>query len=268
MISTPYALLDFPNFIADLQFETEHYRTGHAGMEGNTVWVYIHFLWQTTAVISILAVLEILRGLARRVWPSLLLALFPVVYFVFISRFTVRNDRTILPLTPFLFLLAASLLTFLKTRLDRSGPGWRHAVLRAGVWALALIALIYPAAHTVSASIQLNRPDSRATARVWINEYLPSGSRIAIESYAPFIDTQKFSVVPFGRMIENPPDWYASQGFEYLVFSQGMFGRFFREPERYQAEVSRYEAFFTQLKLVKGFTDGGYDVRVYRIGTD
>ena len=38
-----------------------------------------------------------------------LLSVFPVVYFAFISRFAVRNDRIFLPFIPFLFLSAACL---------------------------------------------------------------------------------------------------------------------------------------------------------------
>lgn len=35
--------------------------------------------------------------------------------------------------------------------------------------------------------------------------------------------------------------------------------------ERYAAEVQRYEALFNAFTLEKKFTDGGYDLRVYRV---
>ncbi len=69
----------------------------------------------------------------------------------------------------------------------------------------------------------------------------------------------------FGRMIDHKPEWYIDQGFDYLVFSEGMYGRFYREPERYRSEISQYESLFSRFDLVKVFNDGGYEIRVYKI---
>ena len=110
ILTRPFALLDFPKFWTDMRYETQHYTTGHVGMEGDTLRWYLRYLWDTTAIISILAVIGIGWGVCKRSKNILLLAIFPVTYFVFISRFVVRNDRTIMPLIPFLFLLAAWLL--------------------------------------------------------------------------------------------------------------------------------------------------------------
>jgi hypothetical protein len=70
----------------------------------------------------------------------------------------------------------------------------------------------------------------------------------------------------FYKLTDHPAEWYAENGFEYLVFSQGMFARFYREPTKYAAEVARYEALFDASQLVRQFTDGGYEVRIYHLG--
>ena len=54
-------------------------------------------------------------------------------------------------------------------------------------------------------------------------------------------------------------------GFDYLVFGQGMYQRFYREPEKYSVEVAQYDSFFNRFTLLKAFTDGDYEVRVYAI---
>ena len=56
-----------------------------------------------------------------------------------------------------------------------------------------------------------------------------------------------------------------SELFEYLVFSQGMYGRFYNEPEIYSSEVSQYDGFFSRFGLVKMFTDGDYEIRNYKV---
>lgn len=70
---------------------------------------------------------------------------------------------------------------------------------------------------------------------------------------------------PFSALIEHTPEWYASNGLEYLVFGQGMFGRYYLAPEHYAREVSQHEDLFHAFDRVETFTDGGYEVRIYRV---
>jgi len=183
-VTTPFALLDHQKFLANLQVVARHYATGHAGMEGNTLNWHLAYLWRVEGPVALLAVLEVLRGIYARSKQTVLLSAFPLVYFSFISSFVVRNDRTLLPLTPFLFVLASSLL---------------------------------------------------------VNLFRQTNTRC------------------------RTPDWYTANGFEYLIFGQGMFGRFYREPDRYSNEVSQYEDLFRAFDMVRTFTDGGYEVRIYHV---
>jgi len=128
---------------------------------------------------------------------------------------------------------------------------------------LILVSFGTPFLQTTKNAIRLTTVDSRETARIWIERNLPYGTRIAIESYAPYVDPQRFFVQGFGRLIDHPLAWYTANEFEYLVFSQGMFGRFYQEPDRYANEVSQYQELFRAFDMVKTFTDGGYEVRIY-----
>ncbi len=263
--ATPYALIDRSKFLADLAYESQHYATGHAGEEGDALKWYLGYMWQTGGIIYVLATLEILRGIYSRSREILLLSLFPVVYFVFISSFEVRNDRTLLPLTPFMFILAASFLAHLISRTNSVRPAALRKIAALAIAGLAIAGLAMPAASMVRDTIQLTTVDSRETARVWINDNLPIGARVALESYSPFVDPSRFNLQRIYRMINYPPEWYREQGFDYLVFSQGMYGRFYQEPQKYAAECLQYDNLFRQFQLVKLFTDGGYEVRVYKV---
>lgn len=265
LATTPYALLDSATFLRDLRFEARHYSTGHAGMEGNTVKWYLQYMWQTAGIIYILAVLEILRGIRLNSKGIFLLSIFPVVYFAFISSFMVRNDRTFLPLTPFLFLLAASLLRYLIGRIEKFQSKQLRKLFITAIVCFSITGFALPISRTIADTIRLTTMDSRETARVWINNNLPAGAKIAIESYSPFVDPSRFSVQGFSRMIEHKPEWYIEQSFDFLIFSQGMYGRFYKEPERYKNEISQYESLFSRFNLVALFTDGGYEIRIYKV---
>jgi hypothetical protein len=140
--------------------------------------------------------------------------------------------------------------------------------LSSGIPALigltTLAVLVLPLAQIVKADRALTVVDSRETARVWIEQNLPAGSRIAVESYAPFVDPIRFSVEGSSRLIQHDPEWYLDQDLEYLIFSQRMFMRFYRDPAMYESQIAQYDRLFERFELFKTFNDGGYEVRLYK----
>jgi hypothetical protein len=265
VMTTPYLLGDVQKVVDDILLEGQHYSTGHAGMEGDSLSWYLNYLWRMTGGLVLVAVLVMLCNILRRSKEIILLTVFPVVYFVFISSFVVRNDRTALPLIPFALLLAAWGLTQAWTWVNRLESMSRRRLAIAGLVGIVLVGMCWPLAQTISNTRQLTTEDSRETARRWIDKHLPAGAHIAAESYAPYVDPARFAAQGVERMIDHLPTWYAEQGFDYLVFSQGTFKRYYNEPDKYSLEVSQYDDFFQHLTLVKLFEDGGYEVQVYHI---
>jgi 4-amino-4-deoxy-L-arabinose transferase-like glycosyltransferase len=266
LVTSPFAVLDSREFFGGMLFEALHYSSiGHPGMENNAFGWYVSYLWRTEGLVALLAVGGMVYGLYKRSREILIVAAFLLLYFVFISLMTVRNDRTLLPAVPYLFVFASYGLAalFQGIRAVRARP------LRipggALLAAVLVLLLLFPLAGTVRATQKLTTPDSRETARAWIAANLPAGSKIALESYAPFVDPERFKVQGFLRMIDQPPDWYATNHFDYLVFSQGMFGRFRDNSDLYPAEAAQYESFFDRFALLKTFEDGGLEVRIHRV---
>lgn len=263
LMATPFALLDAESFMAGVRIEAQHYSTGHVGSEGNALAWYASFLWTTEGVTVVLALLALAHVATTRDRRLLLLAAFPMIYFVFISTFVVRNDRTAMPLLPFLYLLAAILLTRLRWPADTAAV-WRPLVA-AGLAVLLIAVLAWPAARTVAETRRLTTVNSLETARVWLDRNLAPGTRVAVESYAPYVDPQRFTVQGFYKLIDNSPEWYTDNGYGVLVFSQRMFRRFYDEPDKYAAEIALYEALFQHCQPLQVFTDGGYEVRVCQL---
>ena len=203
--------------------------------------------------------------MVRRNKRSILLSVFPIVYFVFISSFAVRNERTFLPLVPFIALFASSLLVFLIGKIPRLGGTVLRIAAAAVLLLLAAFGFGNSAHQSISDTLELIRPDGRDTAREWIEHYLPKGSAIAIESYTPYVSPSDYSVMGVTKMIDHSPEWYAEQGTEYLVFGQAAFGRYYYESEKYPDEVALYDRFFEVTPLVARFDDGGYEVQIRQI---
>ena len=263
--TTPFALLDHQKFLSDLSYEARHYSTGHPGAEGNSLSFYLSYLLRVEGPLIFLAFFEIVRGIYSRSKETILATTFPLAYFIFINSFVVRNDRTILPIVPFLIILASIFLIYLF-RESITVRGNSRIYLNLIVGTILVMTLIWPLVNSVKRDIRLSTVDSRETARIWIDHNLPQGARIAVESYSPYVDPQRFIVQGFGKLIDHAPEWYISNGFEYIVFSQGMFSRYFNSPVQYASEISDYEKLFQAFNVVKTFQDGGYEIRVYQIG--
>ena len=261
LATTPYAILDYPAFLQGAFIDIRHYTGGHAGNSGNSLAWYLDYFWRTEGPMLLLAAAGVLWGIYKRSHDVILVAATALSYLLFISAFAVHFERTALPLIPLFAVLAAYCIVSLlpAPALDRPG------IQLGAAAALLAVALIFPLAGAVRDTVRLTTPDGRDTARDWIDVNLPAGSRIGVESYAPWIDPAKFSPQGFYRLDGQPAEWYVAEGYEYLVFSETMFRRFYADPVKFAADIARYEALFSAFEEVKVFTDGGYEVRVYRV---
>ena len=262
--ATPYALLEWRTFLDGLQYQARHYSTGHSGQEGDAARWYLGYLWGTHGVAMLVAVGEALRALVTRQRTTALVAGFALGYLFFVSLFTVRNPWTIMPMIPLALTVAASgwgaLARGLAVRV--SSPS-----LKRGLPVLLALALLgAPAVNALSAITTAPDVDSRVLAAGWVADHLPAGSRIAVESYSAYADPEVYQVQGFVQFNTHAPEWYVEQGYAYLVFGKGMYGRFYADPERYPDEVAAYDALFAAFELVRAFPGGDYDVRIYATG--
>lgn len=263
-MTTPFAVITPKTFTNGIIGEFQHYARGHSGMEGNSALWYLSYLWTQEGPSFLLAGVAIFYGILRRQKELLLASIFPIVYFPFISAFAVRNDRTLVPLLPFFFILAAFILARSFSEMAKRTEVWGN-VWRGLLLFFLLILVGIPLRKSLMFDRQLTIPDSRKTAIPWIDKHLPKGARIGIEAYSPYVNPSHYEVLDIGRMINHEPQWYVEQEVDYLIFAEDMFGRYFREPERYTTEVAQYKMLFQTFELLKSFSDGNYEVRIYLV---
>jgi 4-amino-4-deoxy-L-arabinose transferase-like glycosyltransferase len=167
---SPYALLDFPAFWADLSYERQHFAAGHAGMDlGRGWWHHLHFSLPYGMGWPLLV--ASLAGCLRWAWqrrkPELVLLAGLLFYCGVAGSGKGVFMRYALPLVPLLCVAAG-------TGLAAWVRPWPAR------WVLGIL-LVAPTAH---ASWQfdrlLARTDARVLAAVWIEENVPHGARIAL----------------------------------------------------------------------------------------
>jgi 4-amino-4-deoxy-L-arabinose transferase-like glycosyltransferase len=263
IIATPFALLDFHTFLPMMLEARNQYASGWPGQEGQAFMWYVNYLISFEGIIVLTALFTMGIGIIKKDKLVLLISTFPIVYFIFISSMQIRNDKTILPLIPFLHILSGIFLSILFGYVSPSSSRkWLKWIGIGGIALLFIITPIYRTSKTIQSTIE---PDSRETARIWIEKNLPRGSFISLGAYSPYVSPKKYHVVPDRGFEPQSLSWYTERDVQYLVFSQGMFGRYFSEPEKYKQIKDKYEDLFSQLDPVKFFYDGNYEIRIYQI---
>ncbi|MEJ2210517.1 MAG: glycosyltransferase family 39 protein [Anaerolineae bacterium] len=246
----PFALGDLPAFLNGLAQVLHHYGTEQPGFEGRGNWRWYLGVFATSADAPWLAAgLAGLAGLVWREWKKgLLLLVFPLLYYLMISRFVVRFERNALPLLPFLALGGGWLLDSVADRLaslirrpgqDRpANQAWSHGF--AAVSCVALLAL--PLAADVGLDLALSRVDYRESAGRWVEENVAPGTKIAIEHYAIPFDYDNYHVEDVVRIGDHDLAWYVQEGFEIVIVSDGVWPILLDQPEIYYDRVAAYEA--------------------------
>jgi len=268
---TPYAFLDLPSFLNGLAFELRHYGTlGDPGIEGQNalVW-YGRYLLRTEGPLPLLAPVQAIAGLVESRAETLLILSFPVAYLLLASLGAVKNDRTIMAIIPFACMLAGGLLDrvlcALQTWFRRQGAG----VLPQFAAAAALAAVLaWPTWQSLQINQRFTQDDVRTVVSEWMEDALPSGSRIVGEYYAPQLVDSRHHFRWVDRGIDQPIKWY-QQNADYVVFVQNRYGGFYLDPSRYPREIAAYEAMFTRFELVKEFQGGALgnpcQAKLYRV---
>ena len=132
--------------------------------------------------------------------------------------------------------------------------------------AVTLALIFIPFAQSTTNTLNIGAFEKREPARIWIEDNLPEGTKIAVEPYSPFVDPDRYAVVrlDFSAII-HPLEWYRDEDVDYIVMSTGAYARYFNDPERYSDEIASYEQLFSGFELVRLFEYEEYAARIYAV---
>ncbi len=210
VLGTPYALLDWPRFKADVLWLWERIRAGHGLAFAGTKPGLLHHWTETlpagtSPLSTVLMALSIALTLARpraRVLPVLV---FLVVFWAQLGRSPEKYARYALPVLPLQLVCLASCLEGLAPRLLRT------------VGSLCLAGACLSQAVLASGHVKVFlSPDVRDRAAAWLAERGSPHDRIALQG-RPYFATPPFSrarfvpvIVPLQTeaILEASPRWF------------------------------------------------------------
>ncbi|HEY3305691.1 MAG TPA: glycosyltransferase family 39 protein [Candidatus Binatia bacterium] len=153
--------------------------------------------------------------------------------------------RYIVPVLPFVALLAGSALSF-----DRQARAWLK-----GLACCLLAATLISNGYSSYRQVQAMRPDTRDKARVWILRNIPYGAQLMIpgfEAYSPFGDEsgpapeakRAYEFVPVSRSADEALRQATSDPRNYVVVSSFTYQRYLERPEINPEMYRFYRALF------------------------
>ena len=273
-ISGPFMFLDFGTMIDDVFGEA---RETHLSATAPGFWVDI--LWFTQVLIKegvgvvlfLFAVLGIALSCRARRNELIILLVSPVLLITFLAALSLRWDRWVLSLIPFLALFAAA---FLDECFNKISNFSTQPIRLAAYLAVLILAIYSPANAALTEIKDLEKPDARDIAFKWICDHVKSGSGIFVEMHGPQLDRNSYRIVKVGndhrlRIIDSNSDGFnnvvphgyysnvsslddlSANGVDYVVLSsledRMKASRF---PGLYKKELTKYQELFQSSELL------------------
>jgi len=265
---TPFFFLDFKKAYQDIVIESSatHLGAGSLPLLHNYWWYIFDVLLKDFGLPILigagLGLFLSVRNIERR---TILILVFPVVFFLFIGAVRLKWDRWIIPIIPFVGLYAAIALDyFLKgTFLCLSKIVKKQKNMIAIQLPMLIILLTLFVFHPLKESIAINRktcfPDTRQICTEWIKQHIPEG-KFAQEwytfqpspRYAYFrgeYQIEKYIILQEFSIANKTLEYYRVKGFTHVIISSSLYNRYFREAERYPQEEQFYRSLFARVPL-------------------
>lgn len=276
LIAAPYTILDLPGFL-----------NGYARLAGyysdsppvDPIWlVYLKHLrnalhWPASLMVLaglLLGTVRAIRGPGRVRWT--LAVVFPLVFFWVVSRQTLIYARYLMPLIPFVCILAAAAVVSGVSLLRRFDIP--RAPRTALIAALTVAALLPPAMRAIGWNMLVSRTRTVEQAYNWIVQNIPRGSKVVIETRELLLPPESYTTlnVPHLVMDHRSPGEYAAflaQGFQFIVASSGGYGKAFEAPHKHPEQYEEYMRLFEQSREIARFTPSdehpGPEIRIFAL---
>ena len=276
LVAAPYTILDLPAFLNGYAHLAGYYSPKRLA-EPAWVTYYKHLSrsmdWPAFLLLLGglgLGAVRAIRGPGRVRWTVTIV--FPLLYYYFLSGQTLVFGRYLLPLLPFVCVLAAvgtvSGVSLLRRFDIPRAP--RTAVIAA----LTAAALAPPAWQSMNFVRTIARTSTVEQAYDWIRSSVPKGSSIVIETQALLLSPKAYKArnVPqlvLDSRVPGDHDAYVKDGVDYIVASSQKYGDAMTRPKDFPDLHGAYSRLFEESQEVMRFTPNaehpGPEIRILRL---
>jgi 4-amino-4-deoxy-L-arabinose transferase-like glycosyltransferase len=276
LIAAPYTILDLPAFLNGYAHLAGYYaRKRLAEPAWVTYYKHLSRSMDWPAFLLLLGGLGLgavraIRGPGRVRWTVTIV--FPLLYYYFLSGQTLVFGRYLLPLLPFVCVLAAAGTVSGVSLLRRFDIP--RAPRTAVIAALTAAALLPPAWQSLNFIRTIARTSTVEQAYDWILSSVPKGSSIVIETQALLLSPKAYKARNVPQLVLDsrvPSDYdaYVKDGVDYIVASSQKYGDALTRPKDLPDLHGAYSRLFEQSQEVIRFTPNvehpGPEIRIFRL---
>ncbi len=276
LVAAPYTILDLPAFLNGYAHLAGYYAPKRLA---EPAWLtYYKHLSRSMAWPAFLLVLtglglgavRAIRGPGRVRWTVTIA--FPLLFYYFLSGQTLVFGRYLLPLLPFVCVLAAAGAVSGVSLLRRFDIP--RAPRTAIIAAITAAALLPPAWQSIDSVRTMSRISTVAQAYAWIRSDVPKGASIIIETQALLLPSKTYKARNIPQLVLDnraPGEYadYVNAGIDYIVASSQKYGDALSRPEDFPELSAAYTRLFGQSQEVMRFTPSaehpGPEIRVFRL---
>ncbi len=265
VVGTPWSIVNPEAFARQVYNLYQLGRSGGFGIfQVDNVPGWIFYLktlrWGAGDPITLLSIVGVLYAIYKHSREDMLVLSFLLPYYLYMGRTGLFFARYVIPMLPFLTLLAARVLevVVLKTPLTRHRKNLSCAALTG--------LLILPSLHSaIQHNLLLMQEDTRTIARKWLIANVHDGAKIAVEWHGPPLPEERYDVhlapiVGLSEHIVGPSQtapstvsYYKENGFKYLIISSFIYSIQLIDPQADKARRLFYESLDNEAELIKEF---------------
>ena len=276
LVAAPYTILDLPAFLNGYGHLAGYYAPKRlAEPAWLTYYKHLSRSMEWPAFLLVLTGLGLgavraIRGPGRVRWTVTIA--FPLLYYYFLSGQTLVFGRYLLPLLPFVCVLAAAGAVSGVSLLRRFDIP--RAPRTAIIAAITAAALLPPAWQSLAFVRMLARTSTVAQAHAWILSSVPKGASIVIETQALLLSPKAYKAKNVPQLVldsRSPGEHadYVNAGVDYIVASSQKYGGPLSQPKNFPDLYDAYSRLFGQSQEVMRFTPSaehpGPEIRVFRL---
>jgi 4-amino-4-deoxy-L-arabinose transferase-like glycosyltransferase len=255
-LAAPYTIIDLPSFLNQFARLSSEFKAPPVTTE--QIWlIYLkHLRLALYTPGSLVVIIGIALGFWR-IWTGperlkwALVSIFPLVYFRFISNQNIFYGRYLLPLVPFLSILAAAAVVWLIEWM-------RHTEIRRPVRNLVIVALTLaviapPAYSAIAYDADAAKEWTTEQAYRWIRREVPAGAHIRLEGSLAIKLPASYKTSYVKQLRLDGVELYSATDIQYLVASSQCYGPYFEDPAQFPSEHGDYQRIFSQTEEVARF---------------
>ena len=196
----------------------------------------------------------------------MLAIVFPLFYFWSISQQKYVFARYLLPMVPFLCVLAAVGVVAGVSLLRRFAiPRAARTALIVG---LTVAALMPPLMRSIGFVRMIGRRATVELAYNWVQQNLPKGAKIVVETRGIHLPPD-YNWTNLSQLRQRDFAEYRSSGVDYLIASSDAFGKYMEAPQNAPDEYEQYMRIFGQAREVVRFAPSeehpGPELRILKV---